>query len=593
MVEEHKYYIVESWSDEQFKSGCCMKAHPINTPMIQCTEYIQNQDENDIGNQDIDENDIENQDIDENDIENQDENDTCPIWYCLEYVKTQLNLTENNIHTLCEAEEVFKCHKHGFQNISVNDFAYQFPIVDQFENETKEIAVESIRTSRQTKQKEKFNVHFKRVVQNGIVSMKIKENDGNWADATKSNIHKYKKHVIKEVLAKLLGYDKVNQKKDKLEKIVLAIVGVEEDARLIVERILGKELEKNVVKLLTDHHVILLFQTRSSIRMGENLCDINEFTKDIYEKFYDEYSQVVDDFLCIFWMELIANWTKHPTDKEFMQANNDFRDSYHELEEYKKLEQIYNSFQDESWFEKYSGDEFCLFAYDLSIHLINLFVKQVKKYLLKVVIDSVEIDIKRKEMNEEQKWYIAQSIGGATANSMKRKTYGGNLGEEKKEKLHEMIDSMLLNCEDYSKAKIAFRLRIENHGLRILTEEWTDFVLMLLGKIQPILRQNVVLLSNGHFKDLLNDLLKEIDIQKSFCSLMDQYKSDFGIKVNDEEMYIALRTKLGKDFISGVFNKALWGYLKQIRPPNGRLSLRNSLRVNLSTATPFSSLQTK
>ncbi len=60
------------------------------------------------------------------------------------------------------------------------------------------------------------------------------------------------------------------------------------------------------------------------------------------------------------------------------------------------------------------------------------------------------------------------------------------------------------------------------------------FVIRLLDKIQPILRQNVLLMFNGQFMKLLDDLLKDINIQKDFHSLMDKHKPSLGIKVNNQ-----------------------------------------------------------
>ncbi len=109
--------------------------------------------------------------------------------------------------------------------------------------------------------------------------------------------------------------------------------------------------------------------------------------------------------------------------------------------------------------------------------------------------------------------------------------------------------------------------------------------------MQPKLAQNVVLMYSGQFKGLLNDLLKDEAIESEFYSLFDGFAFSWENQ-EGKKLLEQLKQKLFKDMVSGAFNRLLWGNLKQIKPDNNKKpTLRNSLKLNLSTATPFSSLQ--
>ncbi len=52
------------------------------------------------------------------------------------------------------------------------------------------------------------------------------------------------------------------------------------------------------------------------------------------------------------------------------------------------------------------------------------------------------------------------------------------------------------------------------------------------------------------------------------------------------------RNRVRKDCIKGIFNRAAWGYLKQLREEKDKLTLRNKLRLTLNSLQKrYSSLQ--
>ena len=62
-------------------------------------------------------------------------------------------------------------------------------------------------------------------------------------------------------------------------------------------------------------------------------------------------------------------------------------------------------------------------------------------------------------------------------------------------------------------------------------------------------------------------------------------EEDDDVKV-DQEVTEQCLEKLYKEFISAVFNKSLWGYLKKIRLEDKKISLRNKLKLTINTDKP-------
>eukprot|EP01084_Bolivina_argentea_P229962 387981_1 len=301
-------YVIEEWHDDVFKSGCCKHQHVVNTEMIQCSEIWE---QNGICK-------------------------CCDVFYCLSYVQNTLKLNENSIQALVESEGVFKCHKHGFESIQVDDFIFQPPVVEELENEQKVMTFTSSRSDRQTGEKEEFDVSFRMTAQNGILFLEINENGEKWQRANKSALHKYKKKIIQNVLKHLFGYDNIKQKKDKLEIILCALIGLDEDTRLIVERTLGGNAVDNVVALLQQERMVLILDVLTVIQ-GDDLCNINSYTVDVYNKLFSTHSQILNEFLLTVWQQIIDEWIKHPTDETFITAIEEYRYIYHDTEQYKAL----------------------------------------------------------------------------------------------------------------------------------------------------------------------------------------------------------------------------------------------------------------
>eukprot|EP01084_Bolivina_argentea_P103521 185415_1 len=268
------------------------------------------------------------------------------------------------MQNLWESENVFKCHKHGFETIQREDVIYHPPVVDEFENETKVMTFTTSRKNRQTGVEEEFDVAFRLTVQNGILSLEINEKGEKWEAAKKSSIHKYKKNILQKVLKHMLGYDSIKQHKDRLEIILCALIGVYEDTKLIVERTLGQAAVDEIVGLLQQERMVLIFDVLTVIE-SDDLCNITTYTLDVYNKLFSTHSQILNEFLLTVWQQLIDAWIKHPTDEEFITAVDEYRDTYDDIEQYKALQEVYQNFEDAEWFSEYIEHEFSLFAYDL------------------------------------------------------------------------------------------------------------------------------------------------------------------------------------------------------------------------------------
>ncbi len=136
-----------------------------------------------------------------------------------------------------------------------------------------------------------------------------------------------------------------------------------------------------------------------------------------------------------------------------------------------------------------------------------------------------------------------------------------------------------------------------------------------MDRIQPELN-NAVLWTNGNFKPLLEELLDNKTLRKEYIELFEystvlelfesmngdsnNNDSDSDIK-NDEpemtkmetfELYKDCLNRTFKDTVCGIFNRAVWGYLKQLKPDKDALTMSDKLRLTLNTTQiKFSSLQ--
>ncbi len=150
--------------------------------------------------------------------------------------------------------------------------------------------------------------------------------------------------------------------------------------------------------------------------------------------------------------------------------------------------------------------------------------------------------------------------------------------------------------------------------LRIINEPTTAWAADIMGMVKPEMN-NIVLWTNGNFKPLLQTLLENKSLRKDFVELFEyntvleifnslcgskEDDSDADMKDNDAEMtkmeifelYKNCLDRTFGDNVCGIFNRAAWGYLKQLKPPKDALTMRNRLRIGLNNInTKFSSLQ--
>ena len=203
-------------------------------------------------------------------------------------------------------------------------------------------------------------------------------------------------------------------------------------------------------------------------------------------------------------------------------------------------------------------------------------------------------------------------MGGATANSKLRVYYGGNFRAHTKTMLIMIVRSMLLDNATLPYARVAFRLKIETRGyLRILNNSCTKWVGELMDLITPNLH-NIVLLSGGKFDKILTSLLQNVNLKQRWDDLFDHEhlteryttyvkeraseKENVEEKQQEPEDLVALCAlcldKAFLDFVTGIFHRCIWSYLKPLAPSKETLSLRNKLKLSLSTTKrQMSSLQ--
>eukprot|EP01083_Nonionella_stella_P113906 336274_1 len=250
-----------------------------------------------------------------------------------------------------------------------------------------------------------------------------------------------------------------------------------------------------------------------------------------------------------------------------------------------------------------------------------LFKKEITKWIMNYINTlNTNQTPNGKQLNSEELFYLRQSMGGATANSRLRIYYGTQYRGFKQNMLVTICRSLLLDSADMVNAKIAFRLKIENRGhLRLLNECGTAWVGEVMDLIKPKLF-NLVLMFRGKFQVILDGLLKNISLKESYLKLFDHEdlltkfklsiepeddadREDIDMKDDDSDMDLdddqsqsLLSECLDKtyhDFVSGVFTRSIWGYLKPLRPSPSNIAFRNALKLNFGSSKPkYSPLQT-
>eukprot|EP01084_Bolivina_argentea_P249961 418612_1 len=148
----------------------------------------------------------------------------------------------------------------------------------------------------------------------------------------------------------------------------------------------------------------------------------------------------------------------------------------------------------------------------------------------------------------------------------------------------------------------------EKFELLMPTTEW---VVGIMDILKPEMN-NSVLWTNGDFKPLLKELLDNESIKKDFMKLFDysivleifnslydskqddSKQDDMDLDWNKEnasevtkietfELYKQCLDRTFKDNVCGIFNRSIWGHLKQLKPAKDPLTLRNKLRLSLNT----------
>eukprot|EP01083_Nonionella_stella_P109675 320041_1 len=572
-TEENYIYELDA-QDGEYKSGCCMREHSPGIPMVLCTHQA------------------------------------CDIWHCKEWVTSQLSINTTQFNQLCESNTLFKCREHGFIHINVSELQqnesepFEEPAVEIEMDDVKELAIETKRTNRQTEEQEQINVLFRRTCINGILFLEIHEK-GTWKAVTKGIMHKYKKKVFQDILSKLFGYEQIKQNKSKLESILYACCGIEEDPKMLVEKVLGSEGLKAVVASIDNAKIGLPFDLFDQMQNEElvtkksyALSNISGYLEDVFSRLYllGDAQNTLIVFLEYIWDNLLEIWELHPTDKEYITDALEFTHMYHDSKEYKDLETEYINFQHQQGFQ-HKHLPFSSFAYGMYLQIDGLLKNLIEKTVLKIALEQTTKSISSKRYSDEQRLYLVQSMGGATVNSGLRKAYGGNFADDKRNMLVDILRSMLLPKDAYESALIAFRIRVENNGgYRILKQKWTNWFGDIINLIQPEI-PNIILRYKGDFNVILRTLLDNSELRERYYQIMseefpiestDNDDEDVDIQTDDEDvfdsdLYRELITKVFKESVCGVYNRCIWGYLKSRRPERGSLTLRNSLKLSMST----------
>eukprot|EP01083_Nonionella_stella_P065693 172320_1 len=501
-------------------------------------------------------------------------------------------------------------------------------LVEDLGTTTQELNITSTRTNRQTEEKSEIKYQFKMTCTNGIMQLEM-----NNKPVTKSKLHQLKGHVIKEVLVNLCGYINIDQNVDKLKLILYSLCGIEEDPRTVFEKLFDEETKGNIVELLESAKMMIAFDLFYYIKDHGNkdadkshILSITSFVWDVYVLLHIEFGDALDRFIEYIWNQLINTWVKYPTDCEFTDEMIAIISLYHESEEYIELEKAYKHLQNSNELDcGHKEMDFCSFAYPLYVYIEEMFIKEVCKLIMDVLVRISPNYNSGKKLNDDELYYLHQSMGGATANSLLRVYYGGNFACDKKQMLISIIRSMLYNSDidNMSDSKIAYRIQVENRGgYRILTQTFTTLVGKIMSEIEPELN-NIVLVYKGNFNVLLQTLIAKEQFQKEFHHLFnsdivlnafqskmqdteakrsdedEEFESDEDIDIDIDissdyarKLYTDCLHKVYLDFMKGLFNRSIWGYLKQLRPTKDSLSLRNKLRVSLTSLNKqYSSLQ--
>eukprot|EP01083_Nonionella_stella_P240248 840045_1 len=497
------------------------------------------------------------------------------------------------------------------------------------------------RKNRQTKVVEKIDVQFKLSCYHGIPQLEIKENEGNFEVAKKSDLTKYKKQVIQDILVYLFGYTNIKQNKDILERILMCSCGIETDPEIFALRILNDDNKTQIIDILKQEIMVLLFDVYeeiknppSELKLGnafiEDTLDVYRCTYTFrvpqsdrigYRFLYDHHHQSLRQFTEFLWETVTTIWINHPTDNEYITESIKFTRTYHECKEYVALSDVLEPCLAQA--SVYQHQNFNSFAYGLLQYVHILLKKEITKWIMNFINTlNTNQNPTGKQLNSEELFYLRQSMGGATANSRLRIYYGTQYRGFKQDMLIVICRSLLLDSADIDNAKIAFRLKIENRGhLRLLNQCGTEWVGEVMDLIKPKLF-NLILMYRGQFKEILNELLDNTSLKESYRKLFDyedllsKFKlsvepqddadtEDQDIDMKDDEcdteldddqiqtLFADCMDKTYHDFVSGVFTRSIWGYLKPLRPSPTNIAFRNALKLNFGSSKPkYSPLQT-
>lgn len=474
------------------------------------------------------------------------------------------------------------------------------------DSQVKIVHTSTQRKSNNTKKVQHIPIQVKLESVEGVPMLKLKEGDGKWQLASRPLFSKYRKHVVQEVLQLLFGIDHQKKNRKELDALLFAAAGLELDAQGLIDALFDDSMKATIFKKLKMEKTVLLFDIKEEISAyRDGILDISPFVRDVFQALWDSKADDLDGFCAFIWDSLTEIWRAHPDDVSFTGATIAFTNEFGDSEEFTKLKSSFD--------ELFDDKPFRTFAYAMFICTNRIFIHEVAKLVLECgkALSSGILGTGRK-LDAEELFYLHQSMGGATANSKLRVYYGGNFRAHTKAMLIIIIRSMILTDATLPHAKVAFRLRIENRGyLRILNGPCTEWVGEVMNLIKPYL-QNLVLLSGGKFDKILASILGNDSLKDRWLKLFNQghligkyelYMKDHASdKENDEEKNQQPADLIGfceenlekvyLDFVRGVFNRCIWGYLKPLAPTKETLSLRNKLKLSLSTTKrQMSSLQ--
>ena len=483
------------------------------------------------------------------------------------------------------------------------------------------LSLTTVKKNRQTQLIQQINLSFKMTAVDGVARLELKENDGAYRVASKSDVTKYRKEVIQDILVNLCGYHDIDQRKSDLEKILYSFFDIEQHPSLVIDRVLTPTIKQEMVAELANHHPVLCYDILKRMQNHHNcnhkedeLTSITSFLEDLYVHLYRSCFDVLEAFCIMIWTSMIIAWSAHPLDDAFTKSQIKFLTTFHGEEPYKLLQTEYVSVILQSAQSAHVGKHFGGFAFGIWRHIRGIFTLELLRLFGRKVIGEQRLSAKGKALSSEELYYLQQSMGGATVNSLLRLYYGGNYRRNRRTLLLQMVKSLLLTAENVSNQRVAFRLNIENRGfMRLIHEQctrWVGIVLSLMEKQMShlILRHKgdfkcieQIILQHLHCKNVFMELFDLQKVQQAFeQTISEQTESDAESKDEDliqstlfADLYGECLEKVFQDFVHGLVNRKIWGYLKQMKPdPKEHISLRNKLKLTLySDAKKTSSLQ--